>query len=690
MKSIPVSQIRRMIPLHLLPQKDFKQLCRDLVIKEIEAGRYLFVRGDQDSAWIYLLEGTVVLETDGIVMEQIEGGTEAARFPLAHQVPRKVSGRALTKLRYIRIDQQTLEPMEQDQEKTETIFEKEKTGRADDWMGRLFKLPIFQQLPASNLQRILQRFEEVEVSSGTRIIEQGEEADCVYVLSAGRCMATRRPRPHAKEFKLGEIQPGDLFGEDALISGLTRAVSVTMESDGVVQRLGKEDFIELVVNPVLTKISLETAMREVEQGSLWLDVRDPDTYQARHFEGSLNLPFFSLRMQLGTLDRKRRYIVLCERGNLSSAAAFLLLRYGFEASVLEGGLARVPEKCFQGGGGLEQAQKRERHEAEAVVTYSEEDGAVQLENLSQSSGTGSDRAGEESPAVVQEVPQAPASASVPIGMDGLNQFEAENQELAARICSLEARLMEVGEARRVEGQLKSQLESANAEKKRLEEQVIALGKRVSELESVIEQYVEAAQYHAADEGDIVQSLRTELKMVREQAESDVEAMRRELAGAKEECERLQAELVRQKDEQPPHGVGVFLPPELQPVDPQQLPLFDESGEGGDGKPQGGAVMQGVLWCLVGVLASFSLLGIGIQTESGKRWMLGWVQTGSGPDRQSSSQPSTPVAAAVTEIENQEDIFAEDPGEAVLEEAPVTGDMPETSSEVGQGEDLFAE
>ncbi len=689
MKSIPVSQIRRMIPLHLLPQKDFKQLCKDLVVKEIEAGRCLFARGDQDSAWIYLLEGTVVLETDGIVMDQIEGGTEAARFPLAHQVPRKVSGRALTKLRYIRVDQQMLEPMEQDQEKTETIFEKEKTGRADDWMGRLFKLPIFQQLPASNLQRTLQRFEEVEVSSGTRIIEQGEEADCVYVLSAGRCMATRRPRPHAKEFKLGEIQPGDLFGEDALISGLTRAVSVTMETDGVVQRLSKEDFIELVVNPVLTKISLETAMREVEQGSLWLDVRDPDVYQARHFEGSLNLPFFSLRMQLGTLDRKRRYIALCERGNLSSAAAFLLLRYGFEASVLEGGLARVPEKCFQGGGELEQAQKRERQEAEEIVTYSEEDGAVQIEDLSPSSEPGSDQAGE-SPAVVQEVPQEPASASVPIGMDRLNQLEAENQELAARIRSLEARLREVGEERRVEGQLKSQLESANAEKKRLEEQAIALGGRVSELESVIGQYVEAAQYHAADEGDIVQSLRTELKMVREQAEADVEAMRRELAVAKEECERLQAELVKEKDERPPHGVGAFLPPELQPVDPQQLPLFGESGEGGDGKPQGGVVMQGVLWCLVGVLASFSLLGIGMQTETGKRWMLGWVQRGGGPDPQSFGKSSTPVAAVVTEMENQEDIFAEDPGDAVLEEAPVTGDMPEVSSEVGEREDLFAE
>ncbi len=671
-KSIPFSQIRRMIPLHLLPQKDFKQLCSDLVIKEMEAGGHLFMRGDQDSAWIYLLEGTVALETDGILMDQIEGGTEAARFALAHQVPRKVSGRALTKLRYIRIDQQTLEFMEQDQDKTETIFEKEKTGKTDDWMGRLFKLSIFQQLPASNLQRILQRIEEVEVSSGTRIIEQGEEADCVYVLSSGRCMATRRPRPNAKEFKLGEILTGDLFGEDALISGLPRAVSVTMESDGSVQRLSKEDFIELVVNPVLAKVSLESAMSEVEQGAIWLDVRDPDAYQKRHFEDSLNVPFFSMRMQLGTLDRKRRYITLCENGNLSSAAAFLLMRYGFEASVLEGGLIRVPEKCLLGCREIEHDQFES--EMDSVEDQLEPAGIK-------------DEAVVENPSGNEEISKKTESIlSASIDIDRLKLLEKENEELVAKVGSLEAQIKEMGAEQMLRSQLEQQLEYANAEIKRLEEQSLALENRIGELEAVIEQYVEAAQFHGSEEGNVVQSLRAELQMVREQAESDVDAMRRELVTAKEQYERLQAELKQKKNEETNNSC--FLPADLQPVDPQQLPLHDEIKDANKTNLQGVARVQSILWCLVGVLASFSLLGIGIQTETGKRWLAGWMQDGSGPVQTSSMQSSIPVAASASEAMDQEAIFAEDPGEVILEEAPTTYDAAKGPPE--DEADLFAE
>jgi len=706
--TVPLAQIRCLIPLHLLPQKQFKRLCSDLVVEKIDEGGFLFVRGDQNSSWFYLLEGDLALEADGIVMECIQGGSEAARFPLAHRVPRKVSARALTRLRFFRIDQQQLDVMEHYQENTEAKFESEKVGKSSDWMGRLFKLPIFQSLPASNLHRILQGFQEVEVSAGTRIIDQGEEADCVYVLSSGRCQVTRRPRPNAKEFKLGEIQVGDLFGEDALISKLPRAVSVTMESDGIVQRLKKEDFLTLVVAPVLSQVSLETALREVEQGSIWLDVRDSDGYQKRHFEDSLNVPFFSLRMQLGTLDRKRRYITVCDKGNLSAAAAFLLLRYGFEASVLEGGVVGVPEKCLHGGmtdqgdkvpeaATFSPVQEQETQEAEVVrredyqslsFPASNRSEAVfadpeELQVLKSEKQALEQRVKElqglksEKKVLEKQVKELQGLKSEKKALEQqvkkLQALESEKVILQQQVKELQAQISETTRSQKVEvGRLQQSLEQMSLEKRQMEEQGSSLQSRIGELEEVIRQYVEVMQNKEEDE--VVQSLQSELEMVREQASMDVSAMRAKLEAAESECQRLQLELTRTTED-----TGYCcLPSDLQPVDPQQLPLQVDLPQEVKSQGHGTVLVQGALWFLVGILASLSLVGIGLQTNMGKEWLMTWLQPESYPSV-SASQLQT--ARSVEAVEpSAEEWFAEDQGAVILEDAPQSNEGPQPLSD----------
>jgi len=54
------------------------------------------------------------------------------------------------------------------------------------------------------------------------------------------------------------------------------------------------------------------------------------------------MPFFSLRIQLNTIDKSKPVIVVCENGKTSEAAAFLLLRNTIQALILEGGMESVP------------------------------------------------------------------------------------------------------------------------------------------------------------------------------------------------------------------------------------------------------------------------------------------------------------------------------------------------------------
>ena len=70
----------------------------------------------------------------------------------------------------------------------------------------------------------------------------------------------------------------------------------------------------------------------------WLDVRLPSEYQNLAIDGSINIPLYFVRLKLNALDRKTPYVVVCDTGRRSSAAAFILSERGFEAYVLKGGI----------------------------------------------------------------------------------------------------------------------------------------------------------------------------------------------------------------------------------------------------------------------------------------------------------------------------------------------------------------
>jgi rhodanese-related sulfurtransferase len=68
-------------------------------------------------------------------------------------------------------------------------------------------------------------------------------------------------------------------------------------------------------------------------------VRLPSEHQTLAIEGSLNIPLYLIRLKLSTLDRNVPYVVYCDTGRRSSAAAYLLVERGFDAYVLKGGLS---------------------------------------------------------------------------------------------------------------------------------------------------------------------------------------------------------------------------------------------------------------------------------------------------------------------------------------------------------------
>ena len=339
--------IRSLIPLTTLPASRFAELLTACHVEEVPRGATLFPQGDRSNDYVYLLGGKVTLRAGEVEMDTIEAGSETARFALAHQIPRKVSAIAKNTVRFIRVDPRFLQfPDETSKPPASYDIGEIPQESPHDWMTALLQLPLFQQIPAAHLQKVLIELEEVRVKSGRRILEQGKPGDYYYIIKKGRCTLSRKPAEHAKEITLARLKTCNAFGEETLISAEPSQVSATMLTDGILLRLDRERFLQSIKEPLIRSIDFETARMEDSEQSTLLDVSTPEVFDKKHLRGSVNIPFFSIPMQFNKLDRKSRHTVVCDSSKISETAAFILIKNGFHAVTLKDGLTKIPDEHF--------------------------------------------------------------------------------------------------------------------------------------------------------------------------------------------------------------------------------------------------------------------------------------------------------------------------------------------------------
>ncbi len=327
--------LKNLVPLNTLSDEQLGQLLSRIVVEKAVKGEYLFHEGDTDHQNVYLLSGSVGLLSGKREVDAVASGTQTARFALAHQLPRKHSARAKGVVTFVRIDSRMLSNMLARSQKASYEVNDIKEQSSGDWMTLLLQSSIFQQIPPANLQRVMMRMEEVPVTAGDVIIRQGEEGDYYYLISSGRCSVARQPEQDRPPVELAQLRAGDSFGEEALISNAPRSSTVTMVTDGVLVRLSKADFVDLVKSPLSRTLKYKKAKARVKDGALWLDVRPPEEYEAGHLPESLNMPFFSLRFQASSLANDREYVVHGDQVGQAATAAYLLMERGFEVYVLD-------------------------------------------------------------------------------------------------------------------------------------------------------------------------------------------------------------------------------------------------------------------------------------------------------------------------------------------------------------------
>jgi len=167
--------------------------------------------------------------------------------------------------------------------------------------------------------------------ANSEIVTQGEAGDSCYIIKAGTCEVKVNLGNNAPPLGVATLEAGQWFGEEALLVQGPRNATVTALEDCVLMRLAAEDFDELLKKPLVEKLSFTHAEDDVRHGARWVDARTAGEYHQWHLPNAIHLPLQHVRAKHSILSRNLRYVVYCDTGRRSAAAAFLLQELGIHA-----------------------------------------------------------------------------------------------------------------------------------------------------------------------------------------------------------------------------------------------------------------------------------------------------------------------------------------------------------------------
>jgi len=330
--------LQKLVPLNTLNNSSFDEVVKIARIEQCDKGQVIFNEGDSDNDAIYLLQGEIALTASNQAdARSVHSSSDTARYALSQLKPRQSTGTLTSASTIARIDQNILDHIvTMDEVSGIEVVEMDNNDDVE-WVFNILSSNTFSRLPPANANQMLERMEKIDVKPNQVIITQGEPGDYYYLIREGTATIARKDASGKTEI-LNELGPGDQFGEEALLSDAPRNATVMMKTAGVLMRLPREDFNELLTEPMLDWAEQADADRMIGEGAGILDVRTVDEYRSGAINKSLNVPLSQIRQFAESLDRSRKYVIYCQTGSRSSVAAFMLNQRGFSTVALKGGL----------------------------------------------------------------------------------------------------------------------------------------------------------------------------------------------------------------------------------------------------------------------------------------------------------------------------------------------------------------
>jgi CRP-like cAMP-binding protein/Zn-dependent protease len=235
--------------LAFLGDLDFAQreaIVAQLRLERFRPGEYVVRQGEPGEQFYLVRRGLAeVLQVgaDGWPRELavLRRGDYFGELALLYHQPRAASVRALTPLEVYALARDAF---------TATIAphlrEYGYTVQRIEERSELARMGLFRHTACAELDRIQERLRPEAYPAGASIVREGEPGERFYLLRRGRVQITRRTAAGPEEV-VGELGPGEHFGELALLTGAPCSATVRALEPVTLWSLDRASFQELLV-----------------------------------------------------------------------------------------------------------------------------------------------------------------------------------------------------------------------------------------------------------------------------------------------------------------------------------------------------------------------------------------------------------------------------------------------------------
>ncbi|HYJ61153.1 MAG TPA: cyclic nucleotide-binding domain-containing protein [Actinomycetota bacterium] len=124
----------------------------------------------------------------------------------------------------------------------------------------LARVPLLARLSKRHLLELAADADQVALEPGQTVVEEGMLGEAMFVVLTGSAVVTRRRR------RVGQILPGDFFGELSVIDGGPRSATVRAETGLTLLRLSRATVRRLIEeDPAIAITILEVMVGRLRQ-----------------------------------------------------------------------------------------------------------------------------------------------------------------------------------------------------------------------------------------------------------------------------------------------------------------------------------------------------------------------------------------------------------------------------------------
>jgi len=109
------------------------------------------------------------------------------------------------------------------------------------------------------------------------------------------------------------------------------------------------NLIQALFGPPLPSTDAAEVSEKLKNGKrpLLVDVRQPDEYKRGHIDGAKLIPLGELGRRIKELPKNKEIVVMCATGNRSRTATKMLVREGYHAVNMKGGMMSWTRSGFK-------------------------------------------------------------------------------------------------------------------------------------------------------------------------------------------------------------------------------------------------------------------------------------------------------------------------------------------------------